>query len=422
MAKSIFRKAALDKLSSPEQLDQLIRITNPMGWIAVFGIGCLLAATLSWGVVGSIPVKVVGEGLLTRSGGVFEIVSETGGRIANVYFEPGDYVREGMMVAQVLQPELEKKISLARLELKELRDRFQMVSDFNQKTLLLQMKRLAQKQESEKAIIKSLDKQSEWLQLRIDDEEVLFKKGLVTEQQILQKQQELDDIRQQIMGHQQQLKQIKVEKVQVKSVNEKELQLLQNQIATGAKELSDDLDDLHRYSRVTSYYTGKVLEIDVNGGDNISAGSVIMKVEQEGENFGGLRGVIYYSAGTGKKIKPGMKAKVAPATVQAEEYGLMVGIVTYVSEFPTSAKAMMTELENESLVESLLQGGSPIEVHLTLIPDPRTPSGFKWTSSKGPPTAIGPGTLAMAIVDIEEKRPLEFVIPLFRKYALGVGQ
>ena len=35
MAGQIFRKTALEKLSSPEQLDELMKITTPKGWVAL---------------------------------------------------------------------------------------------------------------------------------------------------------------------------------------------------------------------------------------------------------------------------------------------------------------------------------------------------------------------------------------------------
>ena len=38
--KSIYRKSALDKLSSLEQLDKAMKVSTHMSWIALFGIVC----------------------------------------------------------------------------------------------------------------------------------------------------------------------------------------------------------------------------------------------------------------------------------------------------------------------------------------------------------------------------------------------
>ena len=65
----LFRKVALDRLSSPEQLDTLMRITTPNGWVALLSIIGLLTLAVLWGIFGAIPTKVVGQGILVRSGG-----------------------------------------------------------------------------------------------------------------------------------------------------------------------------------------------------------------------------------------------------------------------------------------------------------------------------------------------------------------
>ena len=71
----IFRKVALERLSSPEQLDQLMQVTNPQGWLALVGLCALLAAALLWGIFGSVPTETTGEGILLRQGGVSELVA-----------------------------------------------------------------------------------------------------------------------------------------------------------------------------------------------------------------------------------------------------------------------------------------------------------------------------------------------------------
>ena len=34
MSEGVFRKASIDKVSSPELLDLLMRVTSPVGWLA----------------------------------------------------------------------------------------------------------------------------------------------------------------------------------------------------------------------------------------------------------------------------------------------------------------------------------------------------------------------------------------------------
>jgi HlyD family secretion protein len=50
-------------------------------------------------------------------------------------------------------------------------------------------------------------------------------------------------------------------------------------------------------------------------------------------------------------------------------------------------------------------------VIVTIEEDPATPSGYKWSSPKGPPFELSHGTLATGAVVLDEQRPLDFVLP-----------
>ncbi len=66
----MFRKEALARLSSPEELDQVMHVTSPRGWITLLALGLVLLGGLAWSVLGSIPTVVAGSGaLLTPPGG-----------------------------------------------------------------------------------------------------------------------------------------------------------------------------------------------------------------------------------------------------------------------------------------------------------------------------------------------------------------
>src|SRR5205085_6567599 len=116
--------------------------------------------------------------------------------------------------------------------------------------------------------------------------------------------------------------------------------------------------------------------------------------------------VIYVNAGEGKKIRPGMEVRISPSTVKAEEYGFMIGTVRDVSDFPVTPDGLRRVVRNDKLVEELMKGGAPIQVIASPILDKSTPSGFKWSSSKGPPTPVFSGTKATGSVVVENKRPI----------------
>ena len=55
--KSIFRKKSLDRVTSPESLNDYIRVTSPSVWIVLIAILVLLAGLLAWSIFGRLEVK-----------------------------------------------------------------------------------------------------------------------------------------------------------------------------------------------------------------------------------------------------------------------------------------------------------------------------------------------------------------------------
>ena len=52
----IFRQKSIDKVSSPEKLDDYIRVTTPSVWITLLAIVILLAGTIIWGTFGELTI------------------------------------------------------------------------------------------------------------------------------------------------------------------------------------------------------------------------------------------------------------------------------------------------------------------------------------------------------------------------------
>ena len=53
--KNIFRKANLERMSSPEKLNDYIKVSNPSVWIILGAIVVMLIAALVWGIVYELP-------------------------------------------------------------------------------------------------------------------------------------------------------------------------------------------------------------------------------------------------------------------------------------------------------------------------------------------------------------------------------
>jgi hypothetical protein len=97
MQKPIFRKAALERLSSPEQLDQLMQVTTPKGWLALIALTGLLVMVVVFGFVARIPITVTGQCILLN-GGVNNSPTNDLEAIIYVSSMDGQDIRPGMDV------------------------------------------------------------------------------------------------------------------------------------------------------------------------------------------------------------------------------------------------------------------------------------------------------------------------------------
>src|SRR4029079_15707325 len=96
----------LEKLSTPEQLDTLMGVTRPAGWIALFTTAVLLAGIVVWSIVGNLRVTVPARGILIRGGALIDVQAGSNGRISEFLVKPGDVVKPGDEVAVIAQREM----------------------------------------------------------------------------------------------------------------------------------------------------------------------------------------------------------------------------------------------------------------------------------------------------------------------------
>ncbi|MBR4386265.1 MAG: NHLP bacteriocin system secretion protein [Treponema sp.] len=360
MRRSIFRKAALDRISSLDQLDQTMTVVRPSSILALISIAVILAVAVFWGIFGTVPDVVSGTGVMMNLDNVTSVKYSNQGSVKNVFVKYGDAVYNGQIIA--------------RVERQDLLDQIKM----NEKKLegYLQMN----------DVLKSASKNGGARQQMMKS---LYEQGLITEQEYLNSRQTEMNLEQQITEIRQQILLLK--------------------------------ESYQTASQVVATVSGHVMEVPVRRGDYVQPGSTICVIES-GETETAEGALVYFSASDGKKIQPGMKIALVPSTVKQEEYGFIQGLITDVSSFPVSDNYLVSSLQNVSLATTFRQIGNPIEVKVSIIPDPSTYSGYKWSSSKGPAQKIGSGYICSAKVTTANRRPISLLIPTVKKKLLGVGE
>lgn len=75
MSKTIFRQKSMEKISSPEQMNDYIRVSNPSVWMILSAVIVLLAGVCVWGVFGRMDT-VIKTGGVCRDGRLTVYISE----------------------------------------------------------------------------------------------------------------------------------------------------------------------------------------------------------------------------------------------------------------------------------------------------------------------------------------------------------
>lgn len=91
----LYRKSALERLSSPEQLDKALKVSSPLSWLVLIGIALIIAVTVVWSIIGTIPVTVTASGTIVIPTSVQAIYTEEAGTVDRIFVSPGDTVHMG---------------------------------------------------------------------------------------------------------------------------------------------------------------------------------------------------------------------------------------------------------------------------------------------------------------------------------------
>lgn len=88
MSEEIFRQKSLEKIKSPENLDDYIQVANPGVWLLLISVIILLAGAVVWGIFGHIDSAVDAT-----------VRAESGLLVCTVAEESVSSVQEGMTVS-----------------------------------------------------------------------------------------------------------------------------------------------------------------------------------------------------------------------------------------------------------------------------------------------------------------------------------
>ena len=405
-----------NELRVPEHLDRALYVTTPKGWLALFTLMAMMGAVVAWAVLGEVATYVQGDGILmNRGGSVFDAASPEGGKLARIVPSLGDLVTAGDVVAELDDPETMERYANALAFVEErtqtLRDR---EIEAREENALIDQN-LAQQRTNLDVLERTGRELIETASARLRGNLALFEDGLVARTEIEGNEEAVDFARRNLFDVMRRRDDIASEALRRRN----DLHIRVDQATAGlleARRQVKELETLIETWRIRAPVSGWVTEIKAQVGAVLQPGESVLGI-QTGDDEG-LDVLIYVSTADGKRVAPGMPARVSPNTVRHVEYGYMIGIVESISEFPASVDSMAAVLQNQELAEVFSSSGTPYSGRIALTPDATTTSGFAWTSAKGAEVEITAGTVARVEIEVERQPPITLVIPLIKE---GLG-
>jgi hypothetical protein len=71
---SLFRQSAVDRLATPEDLDELMHVASPRYWLVLLALGGLLITAIIWSIATTIPTTVAAAGAFGAAPGGLQAV------------------------------------------------------------------------------------------------------------------------------------------------------------------------------------------------------------------------------------------------------------------------------------------------------------------------------------------------------------
>jgi HlyD family secretion protein len=445
-----FREKSLERLSSPERLDQLLRAVDRKSWLPLWTLAVLVVILVAWAVFGQVPVNVHGKGILVRPREVVEVQSPGAGYLTELRVRVDQVVEAGEVVGVIARPDLDKQLELQRAKARELAEQSEAAAllRLQQNNLEHGLPELAGRDfannlEASRALaellrekeLQSLRKEREELQeqielakklrealgTRLDGQRKLYDSGIISREALDDTEESHMEALARVSSLQAQLRQLRTRELEVEEQCLSRLQRIadrEQDIADVNREIARLEHLLRKQGQIVSEHRGRILELSATVGEFLEPGARVGSMAVN-DPASPLVSLTYFTVRDGKRLDPGLRIHVTPDTVERERFGSIVGRVTSLSAFPVTLAEAEKVVGNPEVAEALISGGYRMQVYAELERDPTTQSGFRWSSSRGPKMTFSAGTTTTARVAVDRRPPISFVLP-FLKSAAGI--
>ena len=156
-------------------------------------------------------------------------------------------------------------------------------------------------------------------------------------------------------------------------------------------------------------------EISTEIGQPVDAGQKIITLTPASPGDASLDVIAFLPQSKGKELRVGDQVQVSPSFADRSRYGFIKGEITKIDVYAATDGELSDFIQSSSMIAELQSRYSSLliaRVHLQR--DPTTESGFAWSTRKGWPGKLQPGTLLDLQAIFRVDRPIDLLLPWLR--------
>lgn len=162
---------------------------------------------------------------------------------------------------------------------------------------------------------------------------------------------------------------------------------------------------------VRTVAAGRVTTLAATIGQVIQTGTDVAAVEKVAHASDPLYATVYVPAENAAAIPAHASVDLTVSSVPAQRYGVLRGEVKSVDRTAQSAQSVAAFLGDSQLGEQFTRKGRPVAVLVELATSSSTRSGYRWSTSDGPPFRLDSMTLATGSVRLADQHPVDWLLP-----------
>lgn len=409
--KSIFRPAAVEHYSTESQFEQTFLPIQYKKWIVRSSLAFLIIGALTWFFFGTLPIEAQGVGIAVNVEGLSNVETSFSGIVKKINGKVGDRVQQGDLLAVLYSPEIETRLNMTLQTIASLEKRLDHLREEVEKEKSAEKEAISQEIDAAKYKIDALEKEIPVLREDVLNKEDLSAQGLF-DSQSLQESKEL------LWSKQVDLEKTRANLSQLhfllkKGYRQEEVEALHEQLLAARQERSL-LEAQLNYKNIYSPVTGVILEWFIHPDKYIAAGEIIARLEIHDKETQHKVFYGYLPVEVGRKVRINAEVAIELTTLKQQEYGAILGNIVSISPYAISPESLTRMINDPALIRYFQQKhAAVVEVVIEPQIDPKTISGYRWTSGEGPPIHLTSGTLCTFKGLVEEVHPYLYVIPVW---------